>query len=59
MKDKIDAIAEASAIIGADPETMTEEQAQQILRSLVMSNESIRIRKAISGVEKQKGLRDE
>lgn len=54
MKKKIDAISEAAAIIGADPSTLTEEQAQKILRSMVMSNESIRIRKAKNNIGKIK-----
>lgn len=54
MKKKIDAISEAAAIIGADPSTLTEEQAQKILRSMVMSNESIRIRKAKNNISKIK-----
>lgn len=59
MKKKIDAISEAAAIIGADPETLSEEQAQKILRTMVMSNESIRIRKAKNNIKKTKGRDDE
>ena len=59
MKKKIDAISEAAAIIGADPSTLTEEQAQKILRSMVMSNESIRIRKAKTSIDKSKGKKNE
>jgi hypothetical protein len=59
MKKKIDAISEAAAIIGADPSTLTEEQAQNILRYMVMSNESIRIRKAKNGIDKTKGKNNE
>jgi hypothetical protein len=59
MKKKIDAISEAAAIIGADPSTLDEEQAQKILRSMVMSNESIRIRKAKNGISKIKGKDNE
>lgn len=56
MKDKIDAIAEAAALIGADEESLTEEQAQSILRALVMSNESVRIRKAKNDQEKRRNI---
>lgn len=59
MKKKIDAISEAAAIIGADPSTLTEEEAQKILRHMVMSNESIRIRKALNSIEKTKGKGNE
>jgi hypothetical protein len=59
MKKKIDAIAEAAAMIGADPSTLTEEQAQKILRNMVMSNESIRIRKAKNNIDKIKGKNNE
>lgn len=58
MKKKISAIAEAAAIIGADPGLLTEEQAMKILRSLVMTNESIRIRKALNSFERQKDIKE-
>ena len=58
MKKKMNAIAEAAAIIGADPESLTEDQALKILRSLVMTNESIRIRKALNSFERQKDIKE-
>lgn len=58
MKKKMNAIAEAAAIIGADPGSLTEEQALKILRSLVMTNESIRIRKALNSFERQKDVKE-
>lgn len=59
MKKKIDAIAQAAALIGVDQETLTEEQAMKILRNLVMSNSSIRIRRAHNDRNKRKGMLDE
>jgi hypothetical protein len=58
MKKKIDAISEAAAIIGADPESLTEEQALKILRSLVMTNESVRIRKALNSFNRKKEINE-
>jgi hypothetical protein len=58
MKKKIDAIAEAAAIIGADPDSLTEEQALKILRSLVMTNESVRIRKALNSFNRKKEINE-
>lgn len=59
MKKKLDAIAEAAALIGVDRQDLTEEQAMKILRNLVMSNSDIRIRRARSDKEKRKELFDE
>jgi len=58
MKKKIDAIAEAAAIIGAEPDSLTEEQALKILRSLVMTNESVRIRKALNSFNRKKEINE-
>jgi|LauGreDrversion4_2_1035121.scaffolds.fasta_scaffold884280_2 hypothetical protein len=58
MKKKMDAISEAAAIIGADPESLTEEQALKILRSLVMTNESVRIRKALNSFNRKKEINE-
>lgn len=59
MKKKLDAIAEAAALIGLDRQDLTEEQAMKILRNLVMSNSDIRIRRARNDKEKRKELFDE
>jgi hypothetical protein len=59
MKKKLDAIAEAAALIGVDRQDLTEEQAMKILRNLVMSNSDIRIRRARNDKEKRKELFDE
>ena len=59
MKKKIDAIAEAAAILGVDKENLTEEQAMKVLRNLVMSNSDIRIRKARNDQQKRRELFDE
>jgi hypothetical protein len=58
MKKKMNAISEAAAIIGADPESLTEEQALKILRSLVMTNESVRIRKALNSFNRKKEINE-
>jgi len=58
MKKKMDAISEAAAIIGAEPESLTEEQALKILRSLVMTNESVRIRKALNSFNRKKEINE-
>jgi hypothetical protein len=58
MKKKMDAISEVAAIIGADPESLTEEQALKILRSLVMTNESVRIRKALNSFNRKKEINE-
>ena len=58
MKKKIDAIAEAAAIIGAEPDSLTEDQALKILRSLVMTNESVRIRKALNSFNRKKEINE-
>lgn len=54
----MNAISEAAAIIGADPESLTEEQALKILRSLVMTNESVRIRKALNSFNRKKEINE-
>ena len=59
MKKKLDAIAEAAALIGVDRQDLTEEQAMKILRNLVMSNSDIRIRRARNDKENRKELFDE
>jgi len=59
MKKKLDAIAEAAALIGVDRQDLTEEQAMKILRNLVMSNSDIRIRRARNDKAKRKELFDE
>jgi hypothetical protein len=59
VKKKIDAIAEAAAILGVDKENLTEEQAMKVLRNLVMSNSDIRIRKARNDQQKRRELFDE
>lgn len=52
-------IREAAALIGADEETLTEDEARKILRSLVMSNENVRIRKARANFNRIREERDE
>lgn len=59
MDDKIRIIREAAALIGADEESLSEEEARKILRSLVMSNNTLRIRKAKSNVNRVREERDE
>lgn len=59
MDDKIKIIREAAALIGADEESLSEEEARKILRSLVMSNNTLRIRKAKSNVNRVREERDE
>lgn len=59
MDNRFNAISEAAALIGASEDSLTEEQAQKLLRSLVISNKNIRIRKARAGLEKMRGERDE
>ena len=59
MDKKFNAISEAAALIGASEDSLTEEQAQKLLRSLVMSNRNIRIRKATAVVEKLRKEKDE
>lgn len=59
MDEKIRIIREAAAIIGADEETLSEEEARKILRSLVISNNSIRIRKARSSINRVREERNE
>jgi len=52
MDKKLSAIDEAAALIGADPENITEEQARNILRRMVMTRENIRIRKGLASFER-------
>jgi len=59
MDKKFNAISEAAALIGASEDSLTEEQAQKLLRSLVISNKNIRIRKARSGIDRLRGERNE
>jgi hypothetical protein len=59
VEDKIRIIREAAAIVGADEDSLTEDEARKILRSLVMSNDSIRIRKAKSSVNRVREERNE
>jgi hypothetical protein len=59
MDKKFNAISEAAALIGASEDSLTEEQAQKLLRSLVISNKNVRIRKARAGVERMREERDE
>jgi hypothetical protein len=59
MDKKFNAISEAAALIGASEDSLTEEQAQKLLRSLVISNKNIRIRKARAGVDRMREERDE
>lgn len=59
MDNRFNAISEAAALIGASEDSLTEDQAQKLLRSLVISNKNIRIRKARAGLEKMRGERDE
>lgn len=59
MDDKIRIIREAAALIGADEDSLSEKEARSILRSLVMSNNNIRIRKAKSNVNRVREERDE
>jgi hypothetical protein len=59
MDNKFNAISEAAALIGAGEDSLTEEQAQKLLRSLVISNKNIRIRKARAGVERMREERNE
>ena len=59
MDNKFSAISEAAALIGASGDSLTEEQAQKLLRSLVISNKNIRIRKARAGVERMREERNE
>jgi len=59
VDDKIRIIREAAALIGADEESLSEEEARKILRSLVMSNNTLRIRKAKSNVNRVREERDE
>lgn len=59
MDNKFNAISEAAALIGASEDSLTEEQAQKLLRSLVISNKNVRIRKARAGVERMREERDE
>lgn len=54
MKEKLNAIDEAAALIGADPSELTEDQALKILRSMVMTNDSIRIRKGLASFNRMK-----
>lgn len=59
MDDKIRIIREAAALIGADEDSLSEKEARSILRSLVMSNNNLRIRKAKSNVNRVREERDE
>lgn len=59
MDNKFNAISEAAALIGASEDSLTEEQAQKLLRSLVISNKNIRIRKARAGLERLREERNE
>lgn len=59
MDKKFNAISEAAAIIGASEDSLTEEEAQKLLRTLVISNKNIRIRKARAGINKTREGRDE
>jgi hypothetical protein len=59
MDKKFNAISEAAALIGASEDSLTEEQAQKLLRSLVISNKNIRIRKARAGIDRLRGERNE
>lgn len=52
MDKKLNAIEEAAALIGADPETLTEEQAMKVLRHMVMTHDNIRIRKGITSFDR-------
>lgn len=59
MDEKLKNIREAAALIGADETQISEDEAQKILRSLVMSNDNIRIRKARSAVTRSREERNE
>lgn len=59
MEDKMKVIREAAALIGADEETLTEDEAKKILRSMVMSNENVRIRRARANFNRIREERDE
>lgn len=59
MDKKIKIIQEAASLIGADEEDISEEEAQKMLRSLVMSNDNIRIRKARSTLNRTREGRNE
>jgi plasmid stability protein len=59
MDEKMRIIREAAALIGADEETLSEDEARKILRSLVMTNESVRIRKAKTVVDRLRKERNE
>jgi len=59
MEKRIGIIREAAALIGADENSLTEEQATKLLRSLVMNNNNLRIRKARAGVDRIREERDE
>jgi plasmid stability protein len=59
MDEKMRIIREAAALIGADEETLSEDEARKILRSLVMTNESVRIRKAKTVVDRIRKERNE
>lgn len=60
MEKKLSAIDEAAALLGADPSTLTEDQAINVLRRMVMTNESIRIRKGLASFNRSDdGVDDE
>lgn len=59
MEKRIGIIREAAALIGADESDLTEEQATKLLRSLVMNNNNLRIRKARANVDRIREERDE
>lgn len=59
MEKKLSAIDEAAALIGADPETLTEDQARKILRRMVMTSDNIRIRKGLASFERAKEVSED
>jgi len=54
MEKKLNAIEEAAALIGAEPDSLSEEQAMRILRHMVMTNDSIRIRQGLASFARDK-----
>jgi len=59
MEKRMGIIREAAALIGADENDLTEEQATKLLRSLVMNNNNLRIRKARANVDRIREERNE
>jgi hypothetical protein len=59
MEKKLNAIEEAAALIGAEPDSLSEEQAMRILRHMVMTNDSIRIRQGLASFNRIREEKDD